>query len=79
MAKGAFGEVPKTSNPGAMADTWVAVTHPDLFAVSQEPALQQVQLVGRGDKGAAKFGCAVAAFNLAAQLGHHGLLAIADA
>ena len=58
----------------------VAVAHPDLLIPRLEPARQErAGLVGRGDVSLAKFGGAVAAFDVAAQAMHHDLLAIADA
>ena len=57
----------------------VAVAHPDLFVAIGKPTVQQPQLALRRDKGATKFGGAVAAFDFPAQLLHHDLLAIADA
>ena len=58
----------------------VAVAHPDLLALALEPAAQKrrARAFG-GNKGPAKFGGAVAAFNPAAQAMHHHLLAIANA
>ena len=58
----------------------VAVAHPDLFAPVGEPAVEDGKpRIGGRDKGAAEFGSAVAAFDLAAEAMHHHLLAIADA
>ena len=58
----------------------VAVTHPDLFAVVCEPAVEQGGFIGGGrDEGAAEFGGTVATFDLAAEAMHHDLLAVADA
>jgi hypothetical protein len=63
----------------------VAVAHPDLFAglwaiLWREPACEEgVGESGGGDKGAAEFGGAMAAFYFAAQAVHHDLLAVADA
>ena len=57
----------------------VAVAHPDLLAAGGEEAGEQrVGGLGRGDVGAAELG-GVAGFDLAAELGHHRLLAVADA
>jgi hypothetical protein len=57
----------------------VAMAHPDLFTLGQKPAVQQVKLFHRRHIGAAEFGGAMPAFDLAAQHMHHDLLAIADA
>ena len=57
----------------------VAVAHPDLLAAGGEEAGEErVGGLGGGDVGAAELG-GVAGFDLAAELGHHGLLAVADA
>ena len=58
----------------------VAMAHPDLFLPALKPAVQQRQAVGGGRYiGPAELGCAMAAFDMAAQKVHHHLLAIADA
>jgi len=52
---------------------------PDLFAPVPEPAVQKVAMrTVRRDIGAAEFGGAMTAFDLAAQAMHHHLLAVAD-
>ena len=57
----------------------VAVAHPDLLAAGLEKAREKrVLRLGGGDEGAAELGV-VAGFDPAAELGHHGLLAVADA
>mgnify|MGYP000520507625 CR=1 FL=1 len=57
----------------------VAVAHPDLLAALLEPAVEDRQTLRRGGhEGAAEFGGAVAAFDLAAEAVHHHLLAVAD-
>ena len=63
---------------GELGDA-VAVAHPDLLAAGGEEAGEE-RIGGRGggDVGAAELG-GVAGFDLAAELGHHGLLAVADA
>mmetsp|Transcript_11559 Transcript_11559/g.18596 ORF Transcript_11559/g.18596 Transcript_11559/m.18596 type:complete len:391 (-) Transcript_11559:6-1178(-) len=57
----------------------ITVGHPDLLVAFGEPAVENVQRLVWRHIGAAKFGGAVAAFDVAAQLGHHGLLTVADA
>ncbi len=60
----------------------VAMAHPDLFAIliGLEPTVEKRKRFHRwGHIGAAKFGGALAAFDLAAELMHHDLLAITDA
>ncbi len=57
----------------------VAVAHPDLFFVGGEPALKQGKLAFGLHIGAAELGGAMPAGHFAAQLRHHGLLAITDA
>ena len=58
----------------------IAVAHPDLLFLGEEPAFQQLKTGrGRGHIGASEFSGAVTAFNLAAQAMHHDLLAVADA
>ena len=63
----------------------IAMAHPDLFGAIEEPAEEQRIAAGfRFDIGAAEFGGAAAArdlatLDLAAQLFHHHLLAITDA
>ena len=60
----------------------VAVAHPHLLAprAVHEPAVERIDpLFGRGHVGAAEFGGAVTAQNLAAQHVHHDLLAVTDA
>ena len=55
------------------------MAHPDLLAAGLEKAREKrVLRLGRGDEGTAELGV-VAGFDAAAELGHHGLLAVADA
>ena len=58
----------------------VPMAHPDLFVAIGKPALKQRQIGSRrADEGAAKLGSAVTRVDLTAKLGHHHLLAVADA
>ena len=57
----------------------VTMAHPDLLVTFGEPAIKDIQPAFRRDKGTAELGGAVAAFDLAAQLVHHHLLAVTDA
>ena len=79
MAKGAPGEVPITEKPGASAVTrspWLIQT--SSRPVAKRPVKSGSCGRGGGDEGAAELGV-VAGFDLAAELGHHRLLAVADA
>ena len=78
--KGRIGGCAVDGETGRDPAYMIAVAHPDLFALLEEPALEQVDpVLGRLDVGAAEFGGAVAALDVAAQHLHHDLLAVADA